>query len=143
MDFIAVDPNGEAVVVKTRRGWISDLTQKLLGTSQSFILSQRNKFSSLTRSQPWQRSKGRFLKEREVRGKDVEWRDIVAASYRGEINRHQYSQPVNTSPTSHTCRHQQLKLRHPCPVFFFFFFLLQKRLNQFATPHPAPGPECS
>lgn len=36
MDFIAVDPNGEAVVVKTRRGWISDLTQKLLGTSLSF-----------------------------------------------------------------------------------------------------------
>ena len=36
MDFIAVDPNGEAVVVKTRRGWISDSTQKLLGTSQSF-----------------------------------------------------------------------------------------------------------
>ena len=36
MDFIAVDPNGEAVVVKTRRGWISDWTQKLLGTSQTF-----------------------------------------------------------------------------------------------------------
>ena len=36
MDFIAVDPDGEAVVVKTRRGWISDSTQKLLGTSQSF-----------------------------------------------------------------------------------------------------------
>ena len=36
MDFIAVDPNGEAVVVKTRRGWISDSPQKLLGTSQSF-----------------------------------------------------------------------------------------------------------
>ena len=33
MDFIAVDPDVEAVVVKTRRGWISDLTQKLLGTS--------------------------------------------------------------------------------------------------------------
>ena len=142
MDFIAVDPNGEAVVVKTRRGWISDLTQKLLGTSQSFILSQRNKFSSLTRSQPWQRSEGRFLKEREGRGKDVEWRDIVAASYRGEINRHQYSQPVNTSPTSHTCRHQQLKLRHPCPVFSLFFlgrFSAPEKIESIRHPPPCAG----
>ena len=35
MDFIAVDPNGEAVVVKSRRGWISDSTQKLVETSHT------------------------------------------------------------------------------------------------------------
>ena len=127
MDFIAVDPDVEAVVVKTRRGWISDLTQKLVGTSQSFrsysSFCPRGISFPLSRDPSLgKRSKGRFLKEREGRGKDVEWRDIVAASYRGEINRHQYSQPVNTSPTSHTCRHQQLKLRHPCPVFSLFSF---------------------